>query len=414
MLRRNIKGFLDIYFAPTLSPRVQSFNLIGFIGIAMSVLAALSALVARIGPVVVVLNLLSSIVGVICFSYVRRTNRYADGYLFVVVVVFIVVFPVLFFHKGGYSGGMPCFFVCAIVFTAVMLEGVVRTIYIAVEFMVYASCFYMAYRYPEMVRHLETEWLHLFDVFTSIAFVGIALTQVVLLHTRIYTSRQEQIDEVDKLKTQFYQDMHHEMKTPLAVIISDINNADDMLSFDMDKSAIHECLEHAQQEIENLARLVEYSLSIAAAEEGRRRMEALDLADILWRRGEAFRTLLLRNGNKVSFRITEGVPRVNGNKDMLNQAINNLLNNANKHTRNGEITLSLTREDGHLIVSISDTGSGISPDFLPKIWERGISGAGTTGYGLSICKTIVEMHDGEIWVDSTLGEGATVYFSLPV
>jgi signal transduction histidine kinase len=99
---------------------------------------------------------------------------------------------------------------------------------------------------------------------------------------------------------------------------------------------------------------------------------------------------------------------------MLKRVIGNLLSNAAGHTMNGKITVSLNREGGNLITTVTDTGEGIDPAMLSRIFERGVSGRGTTGYGLSICKAIIEAHGGEINIGSEPGKGTAARFALPI
>ena len=80
----------------------------------------------------------------------------------------------------------------------------------------------------------------------------------------------------------------------------------------------------------------------------------------------------------------------------------------------GEITLEAAAANNYITVVIRDAGKGIAPELLPRLFERGVSGKGGKGYGLSICKTIVEAHGGEIKIASEQGRGTTATFSIPV
>jgi signal transduction histidine kinase len=296
-----------------------------------------------------------------------------------------------------------------------MLDGKTRTAFIILEFALYAVCFFAAHFFPYLVIHpFATEFDYLLDALTGVVVAGLILAVVVLLYMRIYDNRQKQLESLDRLKTEFFQNMNHDMKTPLAVLASYIGNADDMLDYGVSTAEVQECLERAGEQIGNLARMVDYSLSLAAAQEGKWRMETLDFADLLRSGAGAFRAPLKENGNTLSIQIPDGLPKITGNGDMLKQAINNLLSNAAKHTRNGEITVSLNREGGKLTATVADTGEGIDPALLPGVFKRGVSGDGTTGYGLSISKTIVETHGGEIRIESEPGKGTTVCFTLPI
>ena len=83
-------------------------------------------------------------------------------------------------------------------------------------------------------------------------------------------------------------------------------------------------------------------------------------------------------------------------------------------TQDGDITLEAFVEKNYITVCIRDTGEGVQPELLPRVFERGVSGKGGKGYGLSICKTIVEAHGGDIEVESEQGKGTAVTFTIPV
>jgi len=107
---------------------------------------------------------------------------------------------------------------------------------------------------------------------------------------------------------------------------------------------------------------------------------------------------------------------VNADAVMINRVIRNLLDNAIKHTESGgTVTVRVTEKDSEVLVSVEDTGTGIPKDHLPYLFdafyrvERGSKGS---GLGLAIAKTIVELHGGKMWAQSTIREGSTFWFTL--
>jgi two-component system phosphate regulon sensor histidine kinase PhoR len=98
----------------------------------------------------------------------------------------------------------------------------------------------------------------------------------------------------------------------------------------------------------------------------------------------------------------------------------NLLHNSIKFTPpGGHITVSASREEEGVVISVSDTGVGIDPSDLPRIFERFYKAdkartGGGTGLGLAIARHTVEAHGGRIWAESTIGKGTTIHFSLPL
>jgi signal transduction histidine kinase len=119
--------------------------------------------------------------------------------------------------------------------------------------------------------------------------------------------------------------------------------------------------------------------------------------------------------------VAADLPPILGDRDRLVQVVINLISNAVKFTRQGSITCRAVRQDGEVVVSVIDTGVGIAPDDLPKVFEQFVQVGDTltekpqgTGLGLAICKQIVEYHGGRIWVESERGRGSAFSFTLPI
>jgi signal transduction histidine kinase len=142
--------------------------------------------------------------------------------------------------------------------------------------------------------------------------------------------------------------------------------------------------------------------------------ERVDFAAMLDHCAETFRLRLEQKRIDLRVEIAADLPPVYAEAEQLERVTVNLLSNAANHTQNGAIALSARADEGYVIVSVRDTGEGIRPDILPRVFERGISSSGGKGYGLSICKTIAEAHGGAIEIESEQGKGTSVTFTLPV
>jgi signal transduction histidine kinase len=112
------------------------------------------------------------------------------------------------------------------------------------------------------------------------------------------------------------------------------------------------------------------------------------------------------------------LPMVEADEDMLREVFVNLLDNAIKFTpEGGRVTIEAKREKDDILVAVTDTGVGIPKEAIPRLFERfykvdySLPGS---GLGLNICKRVVEMHGGRIWVESELGKGSTFFFTLPL
>jgi len=124
---------------------------------------------------------------------------------------------------------------------------------------------------------------------------------------------------------------------------------------------------------------------------------------------------------ELNVKVPADLTTAKGDEQRIAQVLLNLLGNAIKFTEEGEVRVEVIISNESFLVSVSDTGPGLSEADQKKIFEefRQADGSSTrekggTGLGLSIAKRIVEMHGGSIWVESSLGEGSIFWFTLPV
>jgi signal transduction histidine kinase len=215
-------------------------------------------------------------------------------------------------------------------------------------------------------------------------------------------------------KSEFLATMSHEIRTPLTVVSVHVQQAERLFESGGDRETVAASLRRAQQELMRASGITENALHLAAMQEDRKKMRALHLDTLLTNSAEIYRGMLEKRGNRLSLAIAGGMGRVYGNADQLIQVMVNILGNANRHTVNGRIGVAAESAGGSVRVTVTDSGSGIAPDLLPLIFERGISGTGGTGFGLEICRKIIESHGGTIAADSEPGRGTSVAFALPV
>lgn len=182
---------------------------------------------------------------------------------------------------------------------------------------------------------------------------------------------------------------------------------------------VNEYAERIQRFSARMNRLVGDLMDVASIEAGklslvrsRRDVTAL-LRDVI----EAFEATAASQG--VVLRTTCTSPgRFDGDHERLFQVLTNLVGNALKFTpRGGRIVVAVDRRDDVIEFAVSDTGEGITPDFLDRVFDRFVQSADGDrrglGLGLFIAKSIVEAHGGSIWVESTVGQGSTFFFRVP-
>lgn len=417
-MKKLLKRFWLTYFDPGFDLRVRLFYVLAMGGAVISVLMGVVGVVNDTGVSNVVINVIIAALSFTLLTYSRRSGRYYICYIITIVGVFIGLFPLLFFSSGGYHGGMPAFFVFAVAFTIFMLESKMAVLLSAAELLLYIIICMIAYYRPETVNNFTGEPELLTDIVSAFTTVSVVLGVCMFLHFRLYNQQQRKLDEQNEIlaqssraKSEFLSNTSHEMRTPLTVVSVNIQTVIDILEdLSVNDPDAGELLHNAQGEIMRLARMVGGMLTLASMSEGAEKT-AVDLSTLLRSGSDMLRLNLQKRGNTLSTDV-EPELKVYGSADLLAQVISNLLQNAGAHTENGEISLSAARNGNLITVIVKDTGSGISPDMLPHVFERGVSDGGT-GFGLYLCKTVVESHGGHIWIESEPGNGVAAYFTLP-
>ena len=223
------------------------------------------------------------------------------------------------------------------------------------------------------------------------------------------------LDKFNREKTEFFQDMSHEMKAPLTVIATGIDFADQEIKAENGiLSEAVDALDIIRAETQRLGRMVGSMAEIASINEANENRKKTNFAALLKEGADAFRYAMKQKNNTLTLKIDAGMPDVFIERDKVAQVIANLISNALCYTKDGNINISASFDDEYITTRISDTGIGIPHETLPMVFMRGVSGGSGTGYGLYICKTVVEAHGGGISIESEPGEGSSVIFTIPV
>ena len=305
---QEIHHFFHSLFSLTLDFRVRLFNILALGGTVISlIMAFLSLGTGSFGNVLINLLLVAVSGGLFLYSY--YSGKYQRCYLISIVLIFLIVFPVMFFTSGGYHGGMPAFFVFAIIFTVLMLEKRQALIVSLLEIVLYIGLCLVAYHFPHFVTPFATE--------------------------------------ADRL-----------------------------------------------------------ALSLVPS----------DLGALLHSVEKDFSSHPSSGNNQLVLTIQPDLPEISADPERLIQVITNLISNADRHTQNGTITISLTGEPGWQTICVSDTGTGMSEEMRKNALKGYVSADKDYwrhGIGLYVCHQIITAHGGKIWLKSKEGEGTQVFFSLP-
>ncbi|CAH1214558.1 Adaptive-response sensory-kinase SasA [Paenibacillus plantiphilus] len=245
------------------------------------------------------------------------------------------------------------------------------------------------------------------------------ITETVHYEERLLHSAR-QLAELNAFKDKMFNVVAHDIRDPLAVLI----NLMELMEEEMQTcgGSHAEIVDEMGQQIQNTFTLVESLLEWFQSQRGGMVFHPV-IRDLAHTVQTNIRLMQVRSVGKnitILSEISDGL-YVFADKEMLDLIIRNLLSNAIKFTEyGGSITLKAEHADGKIIVSVSDTGSGIPADQADSLLQEsypasslGTAGERGVGLGLTLCREFVRLNGGEIWFDSTLEQGSTFYFSLP-
>ena len=238
--------------------------------------------------------------------------------------------------------------------------------------------------------------------------------------TLILVQDLTRLRRLESIRRDFVSNASHELRTPLASLKALTETAQESLPDDP-KNASH-FLFLMNDEIDNMTQMVEEFLELAKIESGKVpfNISPVDPLTFLQPSVERMKPQADRAGIKLSTGYQESLPHVLADAPRIQEVVVNLLHNAIKFTAPGGAIMVEARVASNMLeVSVSDTGVGIKPADLDRIFERFYKTdkartTGGTGLGLSIARHTVEAHRGKIWVESVEGQGSTFTFSLPL
>jgi PAS domain S-box-containing protein len=242
---------------------------------------------------------------------------------------------------------------------------------------------------------------------------------------RLYQAERRmraEAEEANRTKDEFLATLSHELRTPLTAMLGWTR----MLRMDMlDEATSAHALETVERNAKAQAQLIEDLLDVSRIITGKLRLDVrpMELLPVIEAAIDAVRPAADAKNIELQMALDPLAGAVSGDPNRLQQIIWNLLSNAVKFTtRGGQVRVGLERVDSHVEISVSDTGQGITPDFLPYVFDRFRQADGSTtrlhgglGLGLAIVRHLVELHGGTVRAQS-LGEGhgATFNVQLPL
>lgn len=230
----------------------------------------------------------------------------------------------------------------------------------------------------------------------------------------------DKIEQTVEREKQFTSDASHELRTPVAAILS---SCEYMTGYAKTYDDIKESAEGVKKEAERMSKLISELLTISRMDKNTIQLsfEDVDFGELL--NFVCDEQTEIHNDNITLNRNIADNIIVKADRFMLARLCINLISNAYSYGKdNGNITVTLTCDSGNAVMSVSDDGIGIAEENIPKIWERfyqvdpsrTIDDKGNMGLGLSMVKWIADCHKGSMTVKSVLGKGSTFTFTMPI
>ena len=231
---------------------------------------------------------------------------------------------------------------------------------------------------------------------------------------RAFNAMTSRLEAGEEQRRRLLADVSHELRTPLSVVQGNLEALVDGVH-PADEAHLAAILD----ETKVLSRLVEDLRTLSLAESGALTLhrESLDVGALVRETVESFTSQAEPVGVSIEAQVVSGLPQVDADPVRAREILSNLIANALRYTpRGGKVSVAVHAVDTGLAIDVGDTGAGIAPDRIGRIFDRFYKSPESrgAGLGLAIAKQLVEAHGGQISATSVVGEGTVVRFTLPV
>ena len=435
-----IKSFFNVR---TKGMRLVLFNVMVVVAVLGGVFSIIMAMASLLPVQSVPIVIVAILIAVLPFYLANYKGRLGVASNFMVIVSCFFLFPSIFFSQGGIESGMSSWFALGILFIFLLLDGVNFVVMLSLDAIVIIGCYWLSYKYPQLVHGQMLRASFFLDVVQSIFVTTVAVGLIVKVQAWMQKQQDSIVEEKNELlvevtqkakhaqreaeianhsKSNFLANMSHEIRTPINTVLG----MDEMILRETREDNTRSLAQDIRTSTESLLEIVNEILDFSRIESGKMELMADDyeLCDVIHDTVTVFGLRAKEKGLYLHIHVDEKLPVMDrGDSLRLRQIINNIMSNAIKYTREGGINFSVTghqEEDSEVLhFEIEDTGAGIREEDLHRLFEaferidektnRNIEG---TGLGMAITTNLLHMMDSNLQVRSVYGQGSTFYFDL--
>lgn len=423
MLKRIIDYFATIFIREKpLKERLFTFTLL--VGGIVSVMGAVETLVLtnnfkQILPTIFLVALFFLVtVIVLSIKKIRNISKYF------MILLNVTILPLIFILNGGITSGASVWLALGIVCLFILFEGKELVFLCVVTVCVDCALYVISYYRPEFVADVpDNTYVHVDSLF-AVLLVGFALGMVILFQRQVYNTERtiaykqnQELELLEQERSKFFASMSHELRTPINSIIL----LDEMIMREKDVYKIQQYAVDVKNVSSMLLSLINDILDFSQLENDKMEIKPheYDTVEMIKELVDMTKTRAEDKGLEFNIQVANNLPKsLNGDKKRIQQIILNILTNAVKYTKEGNVTFTVYAENVNdekttLIITVSDTGIGIKKDNLEKLYdyyqrienddERKIEGS---GLGLAIVKQLIDLMGGKITVDSIYTKGS--------
>jgi signal transduction histidine kinase len=419
-----IKRLADKYvFTEDLPRDARILNMTCLFGFLAALFAMVIRIIEQMNFVSITSMALILLTIVTLFLIANYFEAHRVAALFALITLGEFLFPIEFFATGGIDGSMSACFVLSIVIVFFLSRGKLFALLLAIHILTIVACYIISLNFPELVTPIP-ETNRMAEQLHSIIISGLLIGCVVFYQNIIYDNEQRKAQEASRAKSDFLSSMSHEMRTPMNAIIG-------MTTIGRGSAEIEKkdyALDMVKEASAHLLGVINDILDMSKIEADKFELSFVDFDfEEMLEKVKAI-TKLKMDEKKLFYvvRVDKNIPKtIISDNQRLSQVIVNLLSNSIKFTPNrGTIALDAKLigkiDDVYEIqIEVTDTGIGLTEEQIGKLFDSFVqadSGTarkfGGTGLGLAISKSIVEMLDGKIWVESKPCRGSKFTFTF--